>query len=93
MTQLSFLEPIPHDTHGATWWVSNWQCRNFHGYFQSREGGRGNWCFQIQGFGDDDCTVMAWDHHGKPCGKVVPIDRKDQITINGVQYGRGHWSH
>ena len=36
-----FPETINKGAHGAEWWVGHWQCRNWHGYFQSREEGRG----------------------------------------------------
>lgn len=58
-----FPELIDAMREGTVWWAGNWQCRNWHGYFQHREGGRGHWCFVIQSFGGDpagdgraDCT-------------------------------------
>ena len=83
-----------HSQHGATWRAGNWNCRNFHGYFQSREVGARNWCFVIYGFRDTDCTVSTIDKNGDlACEYRVPIDAQDRITILGRKYGRSHWSH
>lgn len=93
MTDTLFPDLIDKARHGATWWAGNWQCRNFHGYFQSREGGRGPWRFQIDGFGDDDCTVLVVRDQGSLGTCRAPIDALDRITIMGRKYGRNHWSH
>lgn len=79
--------------HGATWTVGNWRCRNFHGFFQSREIGARNWCFQIHGFGEADCDVMAINERGEMIRREVPIDSANRITIMGRKYGRSYWSH
>lgn len=79
--------------HGAVWWRGNWECRNFHGYFQSREGGEGLWCFQIHAFGDTDCCVYALDTSGLLIQMRVPIDDQNRITVRGRKYGRNQWAH
>lgn len=93
MTQAE-LFPVEIDitTPGAIWWAGNWQCRNFNGWLQSREGGIGPWRFQVQGFsGPEDGDGEAWVYtvSGKqPC----PIDRCNRILIDGRRYGRSHWN-
>ena len=83
-----------HSKHGATWRAGNWNCRNFHGYFQSREVGARNWCFQISTFADTHCDVLTLDSNGDIAHEnFVPIDAQDRITILGRKYGRSHWSH
>jgi hypothetical protein len=79
--------------HGAVWTAGNWECRNFHGYFQSREGGTGPWCFQIYGFGDEDCSVYALAGKGEMVFLRVPIDQENRITVRGCKYGRDNWNH
>lgn len=82
--------------HGETGWVGNWQVRNFHGYHQSRECGRGTWQFHITGFDSTPsgqsgyCTVAKYGGGTEP---RVPIDAKDRILIQGRRYGRSHWNH
>lgn len=93
---MSQLEMFPLDHKGipgAKWWVGNWECRNFHGYEQGREGGRGDWQFHIYGFGDDDCTVATLKSDGAFGSAIVPIDGLDRITIEGRKYGRRYWNH
>lgn len=83
-----------HSQHGATWRAGNWNCRNFHGYFQSREVGAKNWCFQIYGFNDHDCSVATIKDDGEMGHEnFIPIDAQDRITILGKKYGRPFWSH
>lgn len=88
-----FADTSAHDSHGAIWWAGNWQCRNWHGYLQHREGGSGNWCFIIHSFGGDpDGEGTAWVHRieGK---EAVPIDANNRLLIRGRRYGRSHWHH
>lgn len=42
-----FPETINKGCHGAEWWIGRRQCRNWHGFFQSRHEGRGTWQFGI----------------------------------------------
>lgn len=91
-----FPETIDRAKHGAEWWRGHWQCRNFHGYFQSREDGRGSWQFAIPWFSLDDvtCTVYVIDSAGELKHRDnVPIDSQDRITVLGKKYGREFWSH
>ena len=90
------LVPVDRSLHGAVWTTGNYQCRNFHGYFQSREAGTGNWMFQVPWFANDDktCTVYRIGDDGELAHENnVPIDAKNQITILGRRYGRDHWNH
>lgn len=93
--QLTMFDVIPREKaqHGATWWNGNWECRNWHGYFQSREGGTGPWMFQIYGFGDTDCSVYTLDEAGKMVLGRVPIDDQNRIAVLGRKYGPSHWAH
>ena len=82
--------------HGAEWHAGAWQCRNHHGYFQSREGGVGPWCFQVVWFSNDDvsCTVYVLDAKGELVGQDgVPIDDQNRITIRDRKYGDRFWDH
>jgi len=73
----------------------NWQTRDHHGYFQSREGQAGPWRFHVCGFDASPsgqagrCTVLRSDGSSE----WVPIDAADRITIAGRKYGRRHWAH
>ena len=96
MTYDLFPETIDKSKHGAEWWCGAWQCRNFHGYFQSREQGRGAWQFTIPWFSLDDvtCTVYAINDLGEVVKRAgVPIDSKGRITVLGKKYGREFWNH
>lgn len=92
--QLELLaEPIDKTRDGATWWAGNWQCRNWKGWLQSREGGKGTWTFQIGGFsGPEDGDGLARVYRVEGC-QDVPIDRRNRILIEGKRYGRSHWNH
>lgn len=86
--------PLDHKgIPGTKWWAGNWECRNHHGYFQSRESGQGNWQFQIISFGDYDCDIYAVNKDAKLVPINVPIDNKDRITVLGRKYGRRFWAH
>jgi len=102
MTQHSLFPDLPTQTpvertqHGAQWRVGNWNCRNWHGYFQSREIGARNWRFQVPWFSNDDvtCTVYVLDDQGEITGQDgIPIDDQGRITIMGRKYSRSHWDH
>lgn len=94
-----FPETIDKAKPGTEWWAGHWQCRNWNGFFQSREDGRGLWQFYVEGFGGgaagEETTayvarIGAGDQiRGLPC----PIDSKNRITILGRTYGRNHWTH
>ncbi|WP_435171123.1 hypothetical protein [Falsirhodobacter sp. 1013] len=91
-----FPDTITKAAHGAIWWAGNYECRNWHGYFQSREGGRGNWRFQVPWFSTDDvtCSVYAITEAGDVQTRdLIPIDDKARITIMGRKYTREHWEH
>ncbi|GGE30042.1 hypothetical protein GCM10011360_17670 [Primorskyibacter flagellatus] len=96
--ELFALPPTKKHMHGATWRVGAYECRNWHGWFQSREGGKGNWLFQIHGFsGPEDGNGIAHVYRVGTDGDLydspVPIDGPGRITINGRKYGRDHWNH
>lgn len=95
MTQLQMFEATEREKarHGAIWWAGSWECRNFHGYFQSREGGEGKWLFQIYAFGEEDCSVYALDTEGQMTQLRVPIDPQNRITVLGRKYARNSWAH
>lgn len=79
--------------HGAVWWSGNWECRNFDGYFQTREAGRGAWRFVIYGFGSTEASVYKVNPFGDLIIEDVPIDPEDRILILGKRYGRNFWQH
>ena len=79
--------------HGAQYQDGNWHIRNWNGYVQTREVGQRNWCFQIYGFRDFDCTVLIWHIDGTRRREYVPIDEANRITILGRKYGQCHWNH
>lgn len=82
-----------HTREGAVWWAGNWQCRNWRGYLQHREGGSGAWCFIVHSFGgepDRDGTAHIYRVDGK---EDVPIDAHNRILVHGRRYGRGRWTH
>lgn len=88
-----FEDTAQHQSPGAVWWAGHWQCRNWHGYLQSREGGRGPWCFIIHSFGgepDGEGTAHLYLVDGK---QAVPIDRENRILVLGRRYGRDRWNH
>ncbi len=93
MEQLSFFDPVNKATPGAKWWVGNWQCRNFNGYFQQREEGRGAWQFVIFAFGDDDADIYAIDDQGALFRTRCLMDDKDNLVVLGKCYCRAHWCH
>ncbi len=93
MEQLVLFDPIDRSNSGATWWAGAYQCRNWNGYFQSREGGTGLWQFTIYAFGEDDAVVIGLDQAGARCHIRVPMDAQDRLIIDGKRYGRSKWSH
>lgn len=80
---------------GAQWWAGEYQCRNFGGYYQVRERGRGAWQFVIYGFGCDDTTACIYriEKDGSLVHEDVPIDDRDRLRVNGRKYGRDNWRH
>lgn len=91
-----FPDTINKSEHGATWWAGSWECRNWNGYFQSRESGRGNWCFQVPWFSNDNltCSVYVIDANSQPQTRdLIPIDQENRITIQGRKYSRDFWHH
>lgn len=90
--QLEMFE-IDKRRHGAIWKDGAWQMRNWHGYYQEREGERDAWRYHVAGFGEADCTVYRIDDQGEIGLDVVPVNEDAEILIRGRRYGRGHWSH
>lgn len=91
-----FPETITKGANGAIWWAGNWECRNWHGFFQSREGGCGTWRFQVPWFSSDDvtCSVYVITEAGEMQTRdMIPIDDKSRITILGRKYAPEHWDH
>lgn len=104
MTQHSLFPDLPtqlatdHSQHGAQWRAGGWNCRNWHGYFQSREIGARHWCFQIIGFAGEpeewgEASVYKLDERGEMVAEDVPIDPQNRLHILGRKYGRNHWAH
>jgi len=95
MRQITLIDLTPEErgTPGAVWWSGSWQCRNFHGYYQVRQQGRGKWCFIIYAFGDHHANIYRVNEIGELFREDVPIDPKDRITVRGRKYGRGLWQH
>lgn len=93
--QIEMFELDHKGFHGAVWWIGDYECQNYRGYFRSREGGKGNWCFQIPWFGSDDltCTVYTLDKQGEMVHEDVPIDEEGRITVLDKKYGRNFWNH
>ncbi|MDH2328309.1 hypothetical protein QCN27_15695 [Cereibacter sp. SYSU M97828] len=87
------LFEIDKGQHGAEWVTGNWQCRNFNGWFQQREGGEGPWQFVVYAFGVTDCTIYRLNKAGGMYQERVPIDEQDRITVGRRKYGREHWTH
>ena len=91
-----FPETVDKGQHGTEWWHGHRQCRNFHGFFQSREEGRGQWQFSVPWFACDDvtCTVYVINAQGELKKKDgIPIDAEGRITILNRKYGREAWNH
>ena len=95
MTQLELIPMTPTEkgTPGSSWWAGAWECRNFEGFYQVREQGRGPWQFVIHGFGEDDVSVFGVNPSGTLFHRCVPIDQQDRITVHGRKYGRDNWQH
>lgn len=94
--QLELIDTAHRGQHGATWQAGNWQCRNWNGWFQHREGGQGPWQFAIPWFSNDDvtCTVYGLSERGDMVQRDgVPIDGHNRILIEGRRYGRDRWTH
>lgn len=87
------LTPEERGTPGAIWWSGSWQCRNFDGYYQVREQGRGNWCFIVYAFCERHASIYCVNEIGELVRDDVPIDAKDRISVLGRKYGREHWQH
>lgn len=94
-----FPETIDKTQHGAQWWAGRYQCRNWHGFFQSREDGCGPWLFYVEGFtdgapGEEQTAHVAMIEngerlHGLPC----PIDNENRLHIRGRKFGPDQWKH
>lgn len=78
---------------GAVWWQGSYQCRNFHGYYQCRENGRGQWQFVIYAFGGDDASIYKLNSEGNLHLSSVPYDANDRIIVDGRKFGRRFWTH
>lgn len=96
-----FPETIDRAQHGAVWWIGAYQCRNWHGFLQSREGSNGPWTFYVEGFtdgeaGSEETAHVATVEQGRnrsegarPC----PIDKQGRLHIMGLKFGRDRWQH
>ena len=93
MEQLSFFDPVDKSIPGATWWTGNYQCRNWNGCYQSREGGSGPWQFHVYAFGEDDAVIYTINDQGVLNQRRVPMDAGDCLQIDGKSYGRSRWNH
>ena len=93
MEQFSFFDPVERSVPGARWWTGAYECRNWHGYFQQREGGRGAWQFVIYAFGEEDAVIYGLGSGGALVHHRVPMDDQDRLIINGCGYGRKYWVH
>ncbi len=105
MMQLALFDALPQTPppadparaqHGHQWKTGNWHHRNHHGFYQCREGQKGNWRFYVPWFANDDltCTVNVIDETGAMQHRDgIPIDDKGRITIRGRKYGRAFWDH
>lgn len=93
MEQLSLFGKIDKTQHGKIWWYGNYQCRNFHGYFQDRENGIGAWQFVIHSFGETECEIYALDPLGDLSTTMVPIDQDARLIVNGKRYTNRYWRH
>jgi hypothetical protein len=93
MEQLSFFGRIDKPQHGKIWWHGNYQCRNFHGYFQDRENGIGKWKFVIHAFGETECEVYSLDALGDLTTSMVPMTQNAQLLIDGNFYCNSNWRH
>ena len=99
MTQDLFPHTIQKEKHGTVWWAGSYECRNWHGYFQSREGGRGSWIFYVEGFTDgrageeQTAFVARVNENGSLRGEPCPIDHDGKILVLGSRYGRDRWNH
>ena len=76
----------------------NWEIRDFHGYFQSREiyesGRRGAWRFNVTGFDvmgqPGTCNVLMADEKTET---VCKINSRGILTVMGRRYDSHHWDH
>ena len=93
MEQLHFFDPVDKSKPGAVWWSGGHQCRNWHSYYQTREGGIGPWQFIIHAFGDHDAVVYCLNDTGKLYHWRVFMDDKDRLLIDGKAYGPKNWHH
>ncbi|MCZ8254542.1 MAG: hypothetical protein O9327_02520 [Polaromonas sp.] len=74
---------------GKPFFMGNWEVRSFHGFHQSREGGKGDWKFQISGFNQNTCNLLLIAGGTE----MVEIDQNDRIKVLGQWYGRRFWNH
>jgi hypothetical protein len=75
---------------GKPYFIGNWQVRSFHGFHQSREGGKGPWKFQISSFNNSTANLLLI---GGDDTEGVVIDHNDRIKVLGQWYGRRFWNH
>lgn len=74
---------------GKPYFIENWEVRSFHGFHQSREGGKGKWKFAVSGFNDKTAHLLLFGGGTEP----VFIDDNDRIKVLGKWYGRSNWNH
>lgn len=84
MTLDLFPETMDRSRHGIVWWTGRYQCRNWHGFYQSREGGEGPWLFHVRGFsgGPAGYETTAW---------VLTVDQ--QTAPGAIPYRRQGFPH
>jgi hypothetical protein len=75
---------------GKSHFIGNWEVRSFHGFHQSREGGKGKWKFQISSFNKSTANLLLIDGDAT---EPVYIDDNDRIKVLGKWYGRSNWNH
>lgn len=99
MTPDLFPEIIDRSRHGAVWWTGRYQCRNWHGFHQSREDGEGQWLFHVRGFSDGPpgeertAWVLTVNQETTPGAIPCPIDEKHVLTICDQRFSRNRWCH
>lgn len=101
--QLALFNDLPEfhgfkHEHGAQWMAGDYACRNYHGFFQSRERGSANWRFQVYAFsgpedGDGFANVYKVGKDGDLYGEDCPINADGQVLILGRRWGRSYWDH
>lgn len=94
-----FPDTIDKTQDGASWTIGDWQFRNWRGWHQEREGGRGQWQFRISGFSggaagyETEAHIYRIGERGQLVTRIVQMDRLDRINVEGRKFGRSRWAH